>query len=147
MTPKTSPFLSAEFSAIAHATENIENVEQSVRFLVGFASGSNVKLTRQYLRGHHGNMITTVSARLPGAELNLDALARLLRSLPIQDRQFLSRQISGCIDEGRNLYLRFDKQEAFTGNVRLQDGDPIRVRFKFGRAYDEKAIASLCGES
>jgi len=147
MAPPKVPFLSANFSAIAHATEDVEKVAQSLGFLVGCVSTAKVHTTRQYLKGHHGNMITTISAKLSRKELPSDALAILSQKLSESDRRFLSDHISSCVDEDRVLYLRFDKQEALLGKVRLQEGDPIRLKLKFAPEYDREAIASLCTQS
>jgi len=147
MAPPVSAFLSAEFSAIAHATEDLQKVEQSVTFVVESISRIKANLSRRYLKGHHGNMITTISARLSHKELPSDTLNLLLRKLSESDRRFLSQHLADCVDEDGNLYLRFDKQEAFLGNVRLQNGDPIRMKLKFASAYDVEAIVTLCRES
>lgn len=147
MAPEKAAFLSAYFSAIAHATEDIARVEQAVRFLIGVMSLGEVRLTRQYLKGHHGNVITTISARLPGKGLSPEAIKLLSQKLPESDRQFLSGDMSRCVDEERNLYLRFDKQEAFLGIVKLCQGDPIRVKLKFASAYDAEGIVKFCREN
>lgn len=147
MAPWKAAFLSAHFSAIAHATEDVANVERAVRFLVGLISKNEMPLSRQYLKGHHGNMITTISARLPAKELPSNALELLSKKLSGSDRQFLSGEIRSCVDEEGNLFLRFDKQEAFLGTVRLQQGDPIRIKLKFASTYDAEGIVEFCREN
>jgi len=147
MTPPVSAFLSAEFSAIAHTTEDIQKVEKCVTFVVESISGTKANLSRRYLKGHHGNIITTISARLSHKELPSDTLNVLSRKLSESDRRFLSQHLGDRVDENGNLYLRFDKQEAFLGNVRLQNGDPIRMKLKFAPGYDVEAVVTLCRES
>lgn len=147
MVPPKSAFLSADFSAIAHATEDIDKVEQAVRSLVAWLSRSKVNLTRQYVKGHHGNVITTISAKLSGKELYPEALTLLSQKLSESDRRFLFDHVQSCVDQDRNLYLRFDKQEAFFGSIRLHEGDPIRAKFKFASMYDVERIVSFCKES
>lgn len=147
MAPEKAAFLSAHFSAIAHATEDAAKVERAVRFLIGFMSRTEVSLSRQYLKGHHGNVITTISAKLPAKGLSPNALKLLSQKLPDSDRQFLSSDMSSCIDEEGNLYLRFDKQEAFLGTVKLHQGDPIRIKLKFASEYDAEGIVKFCREN
>jgi len=92
-------------------------------------------------------MITTISATVRGKELSQTGIRLLSRRLSESDREFLSGDMSGCVDEEGNLYLRFDKQEAFLGIARLYQGDPIRVKLKFAAAYDTKGIIEFCREN
>lgn len=139
--------LSAEISAIAHATEDVEKVEGSVKFLLESVFGTNVQVTRQYLKGHHGNAITTVKVTLSRKELPSNTVKLLWHGLSDSDRQFLSDHMQTCVDEDGNLYLRFNKQEAFLGNVRFHDTDPIRMRVRFASRSDAEAMASIDRES
>jgi len=147
MAPEKEGLLSAHFSAIAHATEDVAKVEHAIMFLMGLVSSTETSLKRQYLKGHYGNVITTVSAKLPAKGLSPNALRVLSQKLPESDKQFLSSDMSSCIDEEGNLYLRFDKQEAFLGTVRLHQGDPIRVKLKFAPAYDAEGIVKFSREN
>jgi RNA binding exosome subunit len=143
---KTS-FLSVHLSVIAHATEDIERVEQATRFLIELISKTHVNLTRQYMKGHHGNMITTISAKLDRKALLPNALELLSQKISESDRQFLGNDIESCVDNEGNLYLRFNKQDAFLRAVRFYQGDPIRMRLKFVPGYDSNRIVDLCRES
>jgi len=147
MAPEKEALLSAHFSAIAHATEDVAKVEHAIRFLMGLVSTTETSLRRQYLKGHYGNVITTLSAKLPARGLSPNALRVLSQKLPESDKQFLSSDMSSCIDEEGNLYLRFDKQEAFLGTVRLHQGDPIRIKLKFASTYDAEGIVKFCREN
>jgi RNA binding exosome subunit len=147
MPSKSTPFLSAHLSVIAHATEDIQKVEQATRFLLEVISRTEANLTRQYAKGHHGNIIVTISAKLAGKALVPNALQLLSRKLSESEKQFLDNDIERCVDKEGNLYLRFDKQEAFLGAVKLYQGDPIRMRLKFVFGYDSDRIVDLCRES
>jgi len=147
MESRRSIFLSAHFDAIAHATEDIQKVEQAIRSLIQLVIVGNVNLTRRYLKGHYGNMIATISAKLSAKELSSDPLRALSRQLTESDRRFLSENMKSCIDEDGNLYLRFDKQEAFMGKVRLHQGDPIRMKLKFASTRNSETILKACRES
>jgi RNA binding exosome subunit len=147
MPPKSTPFLSAHLGVIAHATEDIQKVEQATRFLLELISQTQPNLTRQYVKGHHGNTIVTISAKLAGKALLSNALQALAQKLPESDKQFLGNDIESCVDKEGNLYLRFNKQEAFLGALKLYQGDPIRMRLKFVSGYDSGRIVGLCKES
>jgi RNA binding exosome subunit len=43
--------------------------------------------------------------------------------------------------------LRFNKQDAFLGALKLYQGDPIRMRLKFTSGYSSERIVDLCRES
>jgi RNA binding exosome subunit len=143
----STPFLSAHLSVIAHATEDIQKVEQATSFLVGLISHAQANLTRQYMKGHYGNTITTVSVKLAGKALLPNALQAVIGKLSESDKQFLDRDIESCVDKEGSLYLRFDKQEAFLGRVKSYQGDPIRMKLKFVSSYDPESIVDLCKKS
>jgi RNA binding exosome subunit len=150
MAPEKTPFISAHFSAIAHATEDIQKVEQATRFLIEIISSlsrGQAQLNRQYMKGHHGNVIATVSAKLAAKALSPNVLRLLSQNLSESDRQFLGRDIESCVDEESGLYLRFDKQEACLQKVRLHQADPIRMKLKFVSRYNPERIVDLCKES
>jgi len=147
MAPEKTPFISAHFSAIAHATEDFQKVEQATRFLIEIISRGQAQLNRQYMKGHHGNVIVTLSAKLAAKALSPDVLRLLSQNLSESDRQFLGRDIESCVDEESGLYLRFDKQEACLQKVRLHQADPIRMRLKFVSRYNPERIVDLCKES
>lgn len=139
--------LSVDLSAIAHATEDVNKVEQSMRFLAECVSKTEVSFTRRYMRGHHGNMIATLSARLSPKEVSNETLRLLSSKLSDEDRRYLSHDLRNCMDEEGNLYLRFDKQDAYLGTVRLHQGDPIRMKLKFPSRHKPEMIAAVCKES
>ena len=147
MAPQESLFLSARFATIVHATEDIAKVEEAVAFLTTLVSTAKINLTRQYLKGHHGNMIATISSKLSSEELGPDSLMRISQALPESDKLFLSNGLDDCIDQEGNLYLRFDKQEAYLKRARLYQGDPIRMKLKFSFARDREEIVRACRES
>jgi RNA binding exosome subunit len=48
--------------------------------------------------------------------------------------------------EKRNLYLRFDKQSAFMGELRFSSNDPIRFKIHFKNKTSEE-IMEICRET
>jgi RNA binding exosome subunit len=147
MAPASTPFLSLRVSTISHSTEDIEKVEQATSFLIEVISKGQPKLTRQYVKGHHGNMIATVSSKVAAKEMLPNALELLSHRLSESDRRFLSGEIGTYVDKEGTLYLRFDKQEACLRKVKLHQADPIRVKLKFVSGYDAARIVELCRES
>jgi RNA binding exosome subunit len=140
-------FLSAQVTAIAHATEDIEKVERAARYILGLVSKTEASLTRRYLTGHHRNVITTVSAKLSAKELSPEALNVLSQRLSESDRSFLSRDMKSCVDEDGSLYLRFDKQDAFMEKLKLHQADPVRLKLRFASGHDFETIVDACRKS
>ena len=147
MAHEKTPFLSAQFSVIAHATEDIQKVEQATSFLIELVSKGQAKLCRQYMKGHYGNMISTISAKVAGKGLLPSALEVLSQRAPESDKQFLSSDIKDCVDKEGNLFLRFDKQEASLRRVKFHQSDPIRMKLKFASGYDLVKIIDFCRAS
>jgi RNA binding exosome subunit len=147
MVPEKTPFLSAQFSVVAHATEDIKRVEDAASFVVQVIARGQVNLTRQYVKGHHENVITTITARLAARGLRTDALGLLSQKLSESNSELLGSEIRSCVDEEGNLYLRFDKQEACLQRIKLHQADPIRMKLRFIPGYDAAKIVDLCRES
>ncbi|ABP51478.1 MULTISPECIES: RNA-binding domain-containing protein [Pyrobaculum] len=99
--------------AYAHATEDVEKVVRAVRSVV------EARFTATTARGHHGNVIIIIEARLEDCEA-LEALKSIISRL--DDVEF-TLMLSG-IEEGR-LYVKFDKQQAFLGVLRVAHGDDV----------------------
>ena len=111
------------FRCFAYATEDVEKVRRAMEFVAG---PGGIELTRE--KGYHGNEIVIMEKRIKRKAEIRDFWKRvkdagLLESiLPLLDE---------FMDESGNLYLRFDKQEAYLGNLRLAfKGDVVAVRAK-----------------
>jgi len=124
-------FSSAEISLVVHATENKDNILESI------AAGISINQERfkeQTHEGHFGNKIVLMTAILTSQEAN-NLAVKLLSDLNSTDRSSLLNNFSQYIDDRGNLYLRLDKQKLCKGRIALADGDSIRVRFKPVRRY------------
>jgi RNA-binding protein len=69
---------------------------------------------------------------------NLDLFINKLRKLESNQKKIILRELKNKIDDNGNLFLRFDKQEAFLGNMRIVNhGNSIHVKIKIA-AYPAK---------
>jgi RNA binding exosome subunit len=85
------------------------------------------------MEGHYNNPIVTFAAKLSDPS-EADEFARfLLGQLPRSEKLSIEKELSLHSDSEGNLYLRINKQQAFLGNITLNDEDPIRVKLKFTR--------------
>ena len=122
-----------ETSTIAHATDDLDKVQQALARLIPEALKGRQLFTRRYMQGHYGNPIVTFEARLTkGSEI--DEFATFLgNQLAHNDKLRIQRDLSRYSDGDGNLYIRIDKQRIFRGIIQLGEEDSVRVRMKFTR--------------
>lgn len=119
-----------EARVFSHATEDWNKVQKAMENLVtqDFLQGSDVE--RQDLQGYYGNPITLLKVRSHEHQQSLGVIRRIFSSLTPIDRNHLLDSFRDQMDENRSLYVRFDKQAAFLGNLRLGEEDVIRLQIK-----------------
>ncbi|WP_455369784.1 RNA-binding domain-containing protein [[Eubacterium] cellulosolvens] len=122
--------VSIEMSAIAHATESIEAVEKSIRNILPSEIHDSLQFTRRYLKGHHGNPITTLNLNIKAKDETRLILENLFRLMDQTEKDKLILQFENFLDDKENLYIRLDKQEAFRGKVTLTSKDPVRIKIR-----------------
>jgi len=119
-----------EVSAISHATEDLERVYSALRKVASEEIAKRARISRQDLKGHHGNPIVTLIMKIRGTDLMESFVQRLASRLSDGDKQLLSVELRKHIDNDGNLYIRLDKQAALLGRLSLKQEDPIRIRMK-----------------
>jgi len=96
-----------------HATENLDKVTKALRNVV------EGRYVMRSTRGHHGNVIHIVEVKLTECDA-FEALRSIITRL--DDVEFLL-MLSG-IEESR-LYVKFDKQQAYRGVLKVSHGDDV----------------------
>lgn len=120
------PFSNAVVSALVHATEDEQRVMKALRFLIPETIG----LRRSNVKGHFGNPITMLEARLRKGEIR-ELCKNILSNLGMDELERLRESVPRKLDQRCNLYLRFDKQKAHEGELELiESGDAIHIRLK-----------------
>jgi RNA-binding protein len=120
---------SARISAIVHATEDAERVHQAlIRVFPNGSLPSKTETRRFY--GHYGNEIRMIDLSIRGGPAN-SLFEHVWKSLTSFDRASVLRELDAHVDTGGALHLRFDKEEAFRGIVKLKDQDPIKIQLSF----------------
>jgi RNA binding exosome subunit len=123
-----------EISAIAHATEDLNKVHEALMNVVPKEIQGEIAFTRGFFKGHHGNPIIRLKAKIRGERLAKPLVRSLFSKLGEEDKKALSTEFDRYVDEEGNLYIRLDKQSAYLGKLRLRQDDPVRVRIKFNAA-------------
>jgi RNA binding exosome subunit len=131
-----------DIRVFAHATEDTERVETAVRNLLPTELAENLIFQKTSLTGHHGNPIILFKAQLTDKKTLPVALEKMGSNLNSLDKEELCRNLKLHLDK-RNLYLRFDKQAAFLGNVKFTQNDPIHFKIHFKNKTPEE-ITEIC---
>ena len=128
-----------------HATEDAEKVLTAVRNLLPVELGETAVFKKTRLTGHHGNPIVLFEAKLADKQALLGVLRKIGAGLPVSDKEALDGDLKLHLEK-RNLYLRFDKQFAFQGEVRFSQNDPIHFKIHFkNKSFEE--IVEICREA
>lgn len=131
-----------EMTVLVHATEDESKVRKAIMNLLppGIDPPAFEAIK---LQGYYGDPITTlklnVKHRRPATEL-LDHIVKRLSSL---DLQTLLDELPQRIDESKNLYIRLDKQKAYTGKAVLETHDSIRVKARLRLPHKADPVESI----
>ena len=142
--PSKLPIGYIEIRVFAHATEDTEKVLAAVRHTLPEALGESLIFEKTALTGHHGNPIVLFEAKLEDRQTLPSALQRIGSGLTALDKETLDSELKLHLDKG-NLYLRFDKQQAFLGELRFSSNDPIHFKVHFKNKTTEE-IVGICRE-
>jgi hypothetical protein len=128
------PFRSAAVSAFVHATEEESRVLRGLKVLLP----EDVEVRRRRAKGHHGNPISVLSATIRKRRFLREFQRSLIAGLRAGEKEKLIEAAVERVGEDCRLYLRFDKQLAYRGELVLTEGgDAIHVRLKIA-AYPAK---------
>jgi hypothetical protein len=97
----------------------------------------DITFTKDVLQGHHDNSIILFKAIVRKEPLMKDLIGYFFSKLEADDKKTLLSDVESRVDEKGNLYLRLDKQEAFQGNIRLGQTDPIHIRIRLHKKARE----------
>jgi len=137
---ETATASGVDISVFAHATEDEGRVERAV-FNIIPGVGAPPKIRR--LRGHYKDPIVLIMMEIKKKKAAQEVFHGLMKSLSFQDRQRLLDEIEDRVDDAGNLYLRFDKQNAFRGRAVLREADPIHVKIKFRTPHGIDPVTAL----
>jgi RNA binding exosome subunit len=137
-----NPIAYVTIRVFSHATEDPEKVETAIRKTLPEAISTALVFSKTSLTGHHGNPIIIHEAKLTNRQTLPAVLEKISGSLSPLDKEQLNSEMNQHI-ERRTLYLRFDKQEAFLGILKLSSIDPIHFKIHFRHKTPEE-IMEIC---
>jgi RNA binding exosome subunit len=108
-----------ELRASAHATEDQQKVQNAIQNLISTNETPQLLIFQKTTcTGHYGNPITLITAKLDDKEVLSAILERIGENLSSLDKEELDRNLNLHLEK-TNLYLRFDKQSALQGIVKV----------------------------
>jgi RNA binding exosome subunit len=131
----------------AQATEDPEKVRSALKLLLPPQGKSARKYTTSVhetiTTGYHGNLIILMEAELKGNKDCLYVVDRIRESLGPAGISRLAAELENRVDDECNLYIRFNKQEAFLGKLMTTTkSDSILVRIKI-KAYPASPVKAI----
>ena len=126
----------------SHATEEQEKVQTAIKNLLPLELTENIQFKKTVLTGHYGNSIIILEVKLAQRQLLNLIIEKFVLDLNSIDKQTLSEEIREHIQK-RDLYLRFDKQSAYLGKIKLSTNDPIHVKLHFRNQMSQQ-IVDIC---
>jgi len=131
------PIAYIDIRTFAHATEDLEKVMLAIRNLLSEELSGSTIFQKNTLKGHHGNPIILFETKLVDKKVLLAVLKKIGAGLTSFDKEQLNDNMKLHLEK-RNLYLRFDKQFAFQGEVRFSQNDPIHFKIHFkNKSYED----------
>ena len=135
-----------DVASFIHATEDPDKVIAACRNVLPADYADEITFDRRDLLGHYRNPITLLRARIKQRQVLEAFIDNLAGRLSDGEKRLLSADVSRRIDDRGALYLRLDKQEAFQGQMKLGNMNPIRITLKLFRRRKslEETIAFYC---
>ncbi len=120
-----------------HATEDASRVESAMRLFIPEDCKINVSKTE----GHFRNPITVFTAKLEKKACK--PFIEIVKRLPAAELSKLRREVAQRVDGECNFHVRFDKQSAYNGIVRLAStNDAIDIIIKV-ETYPSKRDSAI----
>ncbi len=140
--PSKTPLGYINVRAFAHATEDPEKVLVAIRNTLPKELGENAIFQKTSLTGHHKNPIILFETKLTDKQQLPAALEKIAAGLSSIDKETLDSEIKRHLEK-RNLFLRFNKQAAYEGELRFSSNDPIHFKIHFKNKTTEE-IVEIC---
>ncbi|MCD6095441.1 MAG: exosome protein [Thermoprotei archaeon] len=135
---------SIHIEAFVHATESRNKVLKAMLTFIPEELRSSLKISEYKVKGHYGNPIRILRVYI---RKNSESVAKYIASLlSDDDKRILLTTLNDRIGNGNKLYLRFDKQYALLGKLKLShSGSVIKVVISFKRNVELREACKQVG--
>ena len=104
----------------------------------------DLRFKKNSLSGYYKNPIIIHQTRLTNKAVILQILKYFSNNLDSLDKENLTKKIRFHLED-KNLYLRFNKQLAYSKKIKLSAKDPIHIKIHFNNKT-KREIIELCKE-
>jgi RNA binding exosome subunit len=124
------------YRAFVYGTENKEKVLESIKTLF-----PNSSPQCEATEGYYKNTVLILSNKIDKKREIKDFVEKLSK-LNVPARKRILNSLEDKMDDFGNLFLRFDKQRAFLGDLKVVDhGDSIHLKIKIAAYPAKKKVA------
>jgi RNA-binding protein len=124
------------YRAFVYGTENKEKVLESIKTL--FPHSHPRCITTE---GYYKNQVLILTNKFDKKREIKDFVDKLSNMKP-QERKRIINELEDKMDDYGNLFLRFDKQRAYLGDLKVvEHGDSIHVKIKIAAYPAKKKVA------
>ncbi|MGC9517772.1 MAG: RNA-binding protein [Methanomicrobiales archaeon] len=124
------------YRVFVYGTENEEKVREAINTLF-----PNSLPEKDIIEGYYKNKVLIFYDKID-KKRDIKDFIKKIENLPINIKNNLMNELDDKIDYRGNFFLRFDKQEAYKGNlVVVNHGDAIHVKVKIAAYPAKKNIA------
>lgn len=127
------PLHYVDLRTFCYATEDEKRVEQALRTYLP----EEFEIERVENVGHHGDRIVVLSVRVENANGMRHVLERVGE---LADIEGVLEELDQRVDDNCSLFLRLDKQAAFSGDVALGPGITLRAKVEAYPAKKGQAV-------
>jgi len=125
-----------------HATEDLEKVKLALMNMIPPSIRNSVRISRDVLRGYHGNPIVVLRVRILDKEHALSTVQFLSSLMTDDDRRRIINTLGLRLDRSKNLYIRVDKQYAYRGLARVMEHDDV-IKIKISLSLRGKDLNKI----
>ena len=116
------------FEVFSYPTEDDSKVFQAIYNVLG----SKIDLSADRVESYYGPSILKYYYKTAKQTEVKKIMKHILDKLPEKEKKEIVKDMDNRIDEQGNLYVRFDKQQAFLGKIDIADhGDVVKMRIGF----------------
>ncbi len=125
------------YRAFVYGTENEEKVKKAIKTLF-----PNSLIQREVTEGHYKTPVFILYDKIDNKR-DIKNFIETLDNLGVHDKKGILRDLNKKMDDKGNFFLRFDKQKAYLGELKVvEHGNSIHVKIKMA-AYPAKKIPAI----
>ncbi|HID16244.1 MAG TPA: hypothetical protein EYP16_05535 [Candidatus Atribacteria bacterium] len=134
-----------KIEAFSHVTEDPKKVEKAMLALIPEDLQASIKIRRSRVEGYYGNPILIMKISVRDGEFIRRIVEHVTSKLDSLDKKFLESTFDLRVNRSKNLYMRFDKDDAYNGKLTLSDSsDVVKVTFSFSSVRRREDLVAIC---